>query len=265
MISFLFTDATPKTMTGKRLLPGVSFSMLAAGILALLPCQARAGESKEAPAPMDPIVATINSEPVSAGEYRLIMERKTAEAFSYMKEHYDMDDHLGYWSEKSGAKGPLAKLRELIQEELVRIKVYQGLAKDRGLLKDTSFANFEAEFERENARRKTAKSAGQVVYGPKQYPRTAYYYILYGDLVFKLKQAMSKDLESKIPEVEIGKFYEENKAAFGDKSLADSRQRIVEVLGNKSAEKDLEAACASAKVKVEEPLLRTLVPRMDPE
>jgi len=225
--------------------------------------QARGVEAAATPAPADPVVATINSEPVSAGEYRLIMERKTAEVFSFMKQHRDLDDHPGYWRENTGPDGPLAKLRELVRAELVRIKVYQGLAKEKGLVKETSFAGFQAEFERENARRGAAKSAGQVIYGPAQYRMGTYYYILLGDLAYKLKQALAKELESKISDSEIEKYYEANKASFGDKSLEDMRKGILTLLSTRAAEKELEALCVSAKVTMNEPLLRPLVPRLD--
>jgi hypothetical protein len=214
-------------------------------------------------APADPVVATINNEAVTAAEYRLVMERKTAEVFGYMKQRYDLDDHPGYWSESTGPEGPLAKLREVVLEELVRIKVCQGLAKEKGLVRETSFAAFQEEFQRENARRSEAKRQGQVVYGPAQYRMAAYYYIRFGDLIYKLTQALAKEGEAQIPEAEIVKFYQENKASYDNKPLAEVRQRILEVLSLKEARKQLKALYASASVKVNEKPLRGLVPRVD--
>ena len=220
-------------------------------------------ESKVQPAPADSVVATINSQTVSADEYRLVMERKVAGVYSFFKQQHDVDDHPGYWNESSGPDGPLAKLREMVREELVRIKACQGLAKEKGLVQETSFASFQAGFERENARRSAAKSAGQVIYGPVKYRMASYYYILFGDLVYKLKQSLAKAHEPEITEGEIGKFYEENKAAYGGKPLEDMKKGIVTFLSTKAAEKELEALCASAKVEINEPRLRALVPRFD--
>ena len=50
-----------------------------------------------------------------------------------------------------------------------------------------------------------------------------------------------------------------------NKSLADSRQGILTFLSTKEAEKELDALCASAKVEVNETMLRGIVPRVDPE
>lgn len=237
--------------------------LVATGVVALIASQGRGEEAT--PASADSMVATINNEPVEAGEYRLIMERKTSEVFTYMKQHHDLDDHFGYWSESSGPEGPLAKLREMVLNELVRIKVYQGLAKEKGLLQETTFTNFKAQFERENARRREATRLGQVIYGPSQYRMVSYYYILFGDLDYKLKEALAKELEPKIPEADIGRFYEENKPAFANRSLADAKPRIVTLLGKKEAEKQLAALCLAAKAKVDEPSLRAIVPRVDNE
>ncbi len=218
-----------------------------------------------APAPVvDPVVATINGEPVSAGEYRLVMERKVSLVYSYFKEHQNLDDHLGYWSENTGPDSPLAKLRQMTREELVRIKVYQGQAKAKGLIQDATFATFHSDFERENARRALALAARQVVYGPPQYRETSYYYIRFGDLVFKLKQAMAKEIQPQITDAEVAAFYKENKATLGDKSLADSRPGILTFLSTKAAGKQLDALCASAKVDFNEVLIRPIVPRIDP-
>jgi len=215
--------------------------------------------------PEDPVVATINKEPVSAREYRLVMELQVAVVYSLFKEKQNLDDHLGYWNESSGPTGPLAKLREVVRGELIKIKVYQGLAKEKGMLNETTYSAFHAEFTRENARRTAALGAGQAIYGPPQYRETPYYYIRLGDLVYKLKQAISKEHESKITESEIGKYYDENKASFGDKSLSDARQEILTVLSVEEAGKEIDALCASAKVEVSEHRLRSIVPRSDPE
>jgi len=212
----------------------------------------------------DQIVATINDEPVSASEYRLVMRRQVALVYSYFKEHQNLDDHLGYWSESSGPTGPLAKLREMTREELTRIKVYQGLAKEEKILTDATFAAFRTEFEQENARRNEARRAKQAIYGPVQYDMASYYYIRFCDLAYKLKQALAKELASKVTEAEIKNYYQANKASLGDKSLEEMRPGILTALSNLEAERKLEALCKSAKMNVHEDLLKSIVPRSDP-
>jgi len=231
----------------------------------LLMWQARTEKTSTQPrvAPVDPIVATINEEPVSADEYRLVMERKAPLVYAYFKEHYNLDDHLGYWSETTEPENPLAKLRELTKEELVRIKVYQSQAKIRGFIKETTFADFRMEFDRENARRSAAQLTGQVIYGPPQYRLTSYYYVRLGDLVYKVKQALAQDAEPGISESEIKNFYKENKTSFEGESLVDARKAILKALSSKVAERELDALCATAKVDIKETVVRPIVPRLD--
>jgi len=219
-----------------------------------------------APGPVDPVVATINDETVTAAEYRLVMERKTAGVFGYFKEHENMDDHPGYWSESTGPEGPLARLRKVVQEELVRIKVIQGLAQKKGLIGETSFARFKAGFDRENARRSAAKQAGEVIYGPTQYRVAAYYYICLGELDYKLKEALAKEAEAGVMKSDIEKYYKENQAILKETPLDDELQRRIRlVLAHQQAEKELASLRASAQVEMKDNLLSSIVPRKDPE
>ena len=62
----------------------------------------------------------------------------------------------------------------MTREELVLIKVCQGLAKAKGLVQETSFASFQSDFERENARRAKAVTEKEVIYGPRQYREASF-------------------------------------------------------------------------------------------
>lgn len=227
--------------------------------------QGFAGEPGASARSDDRIVLTINNEPVSAGEYKLVMERKIAVVYSLLKRQRNLDDQPGYWSEASGPDGPLAQLKQLTLEELVKMKVYQLLAKEKGLINDTRFSAFLENFERENARRQAAKIAGEVVYGPTRYRLPAYYYICFGDLTYRLTNTLARELEPSISESDIKSFLEKNKASFGDELSPEIRKRILELLSAKAAEMKLRTLCASAHVQVNETVLRTISPRSETE
>ena len=125
----------------------------------------------------DPLVMTINGEPVSSREYRLVMQRHTAAICGQFSRDKKLEDHPGYWSPDSGPDGPLAELRERVATELVKIKVRQILGRHYGLVDDLSFDAFLKQRETENARRATAVQTGQVIYGPQHYRLSAYYYL----------------------------------------------------------------------------------------
>ncbi|MDF3058157.1 MAG: hypothetical protein K0R17_2372 [Rariglobus sp.] len=208
----------------------------------------------------DPVVMTINEEPVSAREYKLVMERQVAGVYGLFKERHNLEDHAGYWSEASGPEGPLARLRQVVREELVRIKVHQGIARQRGLVEKTAYADFQRDYLAENARRQEAHARGQVIYGPPQYRETAYYYIKLGDLIYKVQQAVAAELEPGITEAAIAAFHENNKDSA---LLEDERRRIRAYLALQEARQHLQARCASARVEADAAALRPLVPRVD--
>lgn len=211
----------------------------------------------------DKVVATVNNLPVSAEEYRLVMSRQAPQVFSYFNQTQGLEDHRGYWSETSGPDGPLAKLREEVAKELVRVKVYQGQAKSRGLLANPDFAAFQTSFTQENARRKAAKQAGQVVYGPPQYDLTTYYYIRLADIVYQVEHAIAAEIAPTVTEAAIKEFYLKNKTEIGDKPLEEVQTAIREALSLQVAREQLAALRAGAIINVIEAELRPLVPRID--
>lgn len=237
-----------------------SFAVIAASLS--LAAFARA----QAPAPSattDAVVITINGEPVTAGEYSLVMGRQAPRVYASLKAEKNIDDHFGYWSPNAGPGSPFEKLRERVLEELVTIKVQQTMAKEKGLQKDISFAGFQEGFLKENNRRKEALAAGTVIYGPKQHNEPAYYYILFGDLAYRLKRKVCQETAPRIPEEEIRKFYEEHKAALRNPSYDTVRDRIAEEIAGRNFEKLLPSLYQSAKVEINEDIIRTLLPRHD--
>ena len=211
----------------------------------------------------DGVVMTINELPVSSAEYKMVMQRRTAEVYVYFKQAQNRDDGPGYWIEDGAGETPLRKLRGLVKEELVRIKIIQGLAQKHGLLKDAGFTAFQENLKAENERRKQAVAANQVIYGPRQYRETAYYYILVGDLDHKLRAIVAKEPGQEVTEADITEYYEANKDRVGDKTLADVRPKIVDILQRKNYDRYLHGLRASARVEVNAAALVTLVPRKD--
>lgn len=210
------------------------------------------------------VVMTINELPVSSAEYKMVMQRRTAEVYVHFKRTQNRDDGPGYWIDDSAGETPLRKLRELVQEELVRIKIIQGLAQKHGLLKDAGFAAFQENLATENERRKQAVAAKQVIYGPRQYREAAYYYILLGDLDHKLQAIVAKQPGQEVTEAAIAGYYEASKDEVGDKTLADLRSKIVDILQRENYDRYLQGLRASARVEVNAAALATLVPRKDP-
>lgn len=206
---------------------------------------------------------TINGLPVSASEYKLIMQRRTAEIYSYFKQSRDMDDRPGYWNDDGSPETPIRKLREAVESELVRIKVTQGLALKNGLLNDGSYSNFRSNLNKENDRRKNAIAAGQPIYGPRRYREAAYYYILLGDLDHKLQGIVAKDPGHEVSEAAIASYYKDNKAEIGERTLDDVRLKIIQILQKKSYDKMINELCTHAKIETNPAMISEMIPRRD--
>lgn len=231
--------------------------------LVLLFLQAVALFAQSASPADDVTILSVNGEPVSAGEYTLVMRRQTALVYAHFKRTRDLDDHAGYWSPDSGPDGPLAKLRELTRAELVRIKIFQSEARSRGLMKNIDFASYRRALEKENTRRVAAKAAGEVVYGPPRYRPDAYYYILFRDVAYKLEHAMAKELEAAVTPAEIDAFVADHAEAFKPLPAEDVRRRATEELALRAAQKKLQDLVASAAIVTNPEALARMTPRAD--
>lgn len=211
----------------------------------------------------DPTVLTVDGEPVSASEYKLVMEGRTAEVTNYFYAKDGLADQAGYWKDDGKPANPIRTLRDLVIAELRGVKTVQRLAKAKGVTADISYAAFHADFLRENARRAKALENKEVIYGPKLYKERPYYYFRQTDLGQVLLAAFSKEPENAIPEAEITAFYAENYELFAGKPLEDVRGRIVSVLQKKKYEQWIKDRTAQAKVEINADVLGGIAPRHD--
>ena len=98
----------------------------------------------------DPTVLTVDGEPVSAAEYTLVMEGRTAEVTNYFYAKDGLADHAGYWKDDGKPANPIRTLRDQVTAELRAVKTVQRLAKEKGVIADISYAAFHEDFLKEN-------------------------------------------------------------------------------------------------------------------
>lgn len=212
----------------------------------------------------DPVVMTINGEPVSEREFKLVMDGRVAEVTGYFYGTYKLEDHSGYWWDNGKAESPIKLLRKIATEELTRIKTIQGWAKQKGLITDTSYAAFQQGMLAENARRLKAVESKQAIYGPTQYKEYRYYFFKLTDLNQALLESVAKEPDYAVPAAEIETFYKENQDVFGARGLEDVRAQIVSIFQKKKYEARLNELIAQAKVEIDSAVLNTIAPRHDP-
>jgi foldase protein PrsA len=210
----------------------------------------------------DPVVMTIDGAPVTVGEFKLVMEGHLSNVAGHFHA-LGIDDHHGYWKEKESGDSPILMLRKVVTEDLARIKTIQSWAKEKGLIADISFAAYQRHLVEENARRQKAVDSGQVIYGPRQYKAYRYYFFRLRDLEQAILEKLVKEPSYAVADADIETFYNENKDSFGGRNLEDSRAQIAGIFQKKKYAAELKDRIASAKVKVDEAVLKTIAPRHD--
>lgn len=209
------------------------------------------------------VALTVDSEPVTAAEYRLVMEGKTAEVFNYFYGKDGLEDRHGYWNDDGRAENPIRHLRTVVVNELKRIKTVQRLAKEKGVVADISFGAFEQELARENERRRKAAENKQVIYGPKQYQAYRYYFFRLKDHEQATLEAFAKEPVNAAPEKEIEDFYAANAAHFEGRALSETRDQIGRMLQRRKFTAMVAERTRQAEVEIHEEVLNAIAPRKD--
>lgn len=239
-------------------------ALLLASPLSMIPrLQAADQPMHAATVAADPVVMTVNGEPVSADEYTLIMHGRVAEVFSYFFEKSGMEDRLGYWKDDGQPENPIRKLQGMVTEELRRLKTVQHLAKKKGLVQDISYAAFKDRLAKENARRREALASNQVIYGPQQHREPRYYYFQQKDLEQALLESLSKGPELAVSSEEIEKFHAEHKEALGETLAEDKRFQIISELQKRKFQALIDDLVAKADVRIQSEILKGIAPRHD--
>ncbi|MCM3746416.1 peptidylprolyl isomerase [Paenibacillus pasadenensis] len=159
-------------------------------------------------------VLTVNNEPVTAREFRMIMNSgPVAETYAYFQKKHGAAPGKNFWESNFGGEIPIDYARGKTVEALVRIKLNQLLMKQNGVKPDLSYRTFIAGWQKENARRKAAVAKGEPIYGPVEYSESEYFrYVLTNDEV-ALKDRLEQG-EFKLTEEELRARYKAAKPQF---------------------------------------------------
>lgn len=222
------------------------------------------GSAEPASPPPDPVVLTVDGEPVSAAEYRLVMNGRVSEVFTYFHAKDGREDRLGYWKDDGLAENPIRKLHELTTAEFREIKTIQALAKKAGAVSDISYAAFKEGLAKENARRARALENREVIYGPTRYKEHRYYHFQLADLKQAALESFFKDPANSVTAADIDAFYSANQEHFKETPLNEVRDRIARILQKKTFEKRLAETAARARVEISAEALAAIAPRHDP-
>jgi len=152
--------------------------------------QFRSGQLVPEPEDSNHFVMWVNSEGITRDEFRLFMMRKRAMTYSYYKTKYDVNDSKEFWTTSFDGETPLERIKSQTKDEMVKIKVQQILARDRGVIDYVNYDTMQQRREVENKRRKEAVARKQVIYGPIQYNEPVYFNYIFSNMIIRLKEKL---------------------------------------------------------------------------
>ena len=144
------------------------------------------------------IIAFVNEEAVTRDEAMFFFEYHRSAVYQHFHRVHGVTDFDGFWDQKTrfGEDSPLGMLKELAIQDIIDVRIQLDLARDEGLISDTSFSAVMQLRKEENDRRAKAIQSGRVLYGPREYSEAVFFDYLISNLVIRLKERLiEKDYE----------------------------------------------------------------------
>lgn len=186
------------------------------------------------------VVLTVNGEPVIAREFVSRMNAKRAEVYQYFHEKYNAEPGKYFWSTDFNGEKPADIVKKKALDECVKIKVYQVLGKQLGLVQDISYSGYLKALKQENKRRMEVVRNNGVIYGPQQYTEEGYYSVLFTDLVHDIKDLLNERLP--VTEEEIEQYYDRAIKEGLYKKVEKTEIEVIKISFSPGDEKTIELA-----------------------
>jgi len=152
-------------------------------------------------------VFKVNNEPVSKEEFNQVITRNRAKIYTYFNTKYGSTDSKNFWQSSYNGENPAETIKKEAVKQCVRIKIEQILAKEKGIIEDTSYSGFLNKLKSENTKRKEVVKNNGILYGPIQYSEDNYFSYVHSNMVIRLKEKLEED-ELSINNQELKNFYD---------------------------------------------------------
>lgn len=159
----------------------------------------------------DATLVTVNHEPVTQREFKQVLSKQRSDVYSYFQRKYGASDNKDFWTHNYEGEVPIEVARKRALDTIVRIKVEQLLAREKGVMDNIHDAHFLKKLKNENKRRQEAVANNQVIYGPTTYSESGYFQYIHSNMVLKVKQLM---MEENISMETLRHFYEDRKETY---------------------------------------------------
>ena len=117
----------------------------------------------------------VHGEPVGEAEYGWFEEQERTGVIQHFQSNLKVEYGPDFWDVKVKGVTPREMLRQRTLERVGRERVERRLFAELGLIRNGSFEEFLAGFERANREREAAQRAGKVVFGPVRFTPLQYY------------------------------------------------------------------------------------------
>jgi len=158
-------------------------------------------------------IAVINGERISSQEFITALNRNRNKVVSHFRLNYEAEYGNSFWDNEWQGINPLAFLKTISLDDLLRKKVEVANARDFGLIKNNLDPSIPENRVAINKKRSIALSNDQVIYGPQEYSESVFSRHYYSLMVISLKDHLAKNIFN-ISDKALNEFYKSNKMLF---------------------------------------------------
>jgi len=218
--------------TARRTMPlwliAVAALMAAAAITAavLLPGMQHSQPPTQPAPPVRAVVATIDGQDIPVREFALYLVQERAATFTHFRQKFGTADGPHFWTTPHDGQTPAAYLRVRALADVTRTTVELNLAHRHGLVADSGYDAFVHNWETENARRRNAVAAHQVIYGPVQYTESNYFTYVLNNLAAALRERLTETRVITTPDSALRFYFTAHRDDFRHQSFAVAREEV---------------------------------------
>lgn len=176
--------------------------------------------------PVTAAVATIDGQDIPVREFALYLAQERAATFTHYRQKFGAADGPDFWTTAHDGQTPAAYLRERALADVTRITVELTLAHRQGLVADSGYDAFLHNWQTENARRRKAVAAHQVIYGPVQYTESNYFTYVLSNLAADLRERLTQTRAVTTPDSALRSYFTAHRGDFRHQSFAAAREEV---------------------------------------
>ncbi|MEU1481073.1 hypothetical protein [Streptomyces sp. NPDC005760] len=196
-------------------------------VAALLPGPRHSRPPAAAPAPpVTAVAATIDGQDIPVRELVLYLAQERSATFTHFRQKFGAEDGPEFWTTEHDGQTPAAYLRERALADVTRVTVELNLAHRQGLLADSGYDAFLRNWQAENARRRTAVTTHQVIYGPVQYTESNYFTYVLNNLGAALRDRLTDTRAITTPDSALRSYFSAHRGDFPHRSFAAAHEEV---------------------------------------